>query len=383
MTASPSVDYDQDRLLALQVMVCARMDELLHALELSLPKTNKMYFGCCPIHGGNNRNALNLYFDGDSVPGYWRCNSRHCEKVFKQTIIGFVRGVLSHQKYGWTGPTSKKSASFGEAVDWCCRFLETPFRDIKVDHDELEKRRFAAGVNVIGRRANPQEGSGLSRIEFRKKLFSIPAPYFVNRGWSPQILNRYDVGAPRNPRHDMVNRVVVPIYDNDYRSVIGETGRSIFGRCPKCDLFHGDHDCPSPADAGLFCKWRNSNFSREGCLYNYWFSKNLIKKSGVAVIVEGPGDLWRLVEANINIGVGLLGTSLSDQQQILLEMSGALDLIIVTNSDAAGQLSSENLKQRLGRSFRLHFPKLNENDLGEMRPAQVRELLMPFLEKTR
>lgn len=382
--ASPSVDFDQDRLLALQVMVCARMDELLHALELSLPKSNKMYFGCCPIHGGNNRNALNLYFEGDSVPGYWRCNSRHCEKAFKQTIIGFVRGVLSHQKYGWTGPTSKRSASFAEAVDWCCKFLETPFQSIEVDHDELEKRRFAAGVNVIGRGTNQQMKAGPTRMSVRNRL-SIPAPYFVNRGWLPTTLNKYDVGIPKNPRPEMVDRVVVPIYDNSYRSVIGATGRSIFERCPKCDLFHGERPtCPSPAEAFAYCKWRNSSgFSREGCLYNYWFSKNLIRKSGVAAIVEGPGDIWRLHEANINIGVGLLGTSLSDQQQILLEMSGALDLIILTNNDKAGQLSSDNLKQRLGRSFRLHFPRLDNKDLGEMPPESVRELLMPYLEKTR
>lgn len=378
---SPSSDFDQDRLLALQVMVCSRMDEMLSSLELSFPKSNKMYFGCCPIHGGDNRNALNLYFSGDSVPGYWRCNSRHCEKVFRQTIIGFVRGVLSHQKYGWTGPTSKKSASFPEAVEWCCQFLDTPLSKIKVDHDELEKRRFAAGVATVGKQAG-QGPSGPSRQVVRDKL-RIPAQYFLDRGWSAGVLDKYDVGVPKEPRSEMVNRVVVPIYENTHRCVIGATGRSVFDRCEKCGLYHPSRSgCPISSEAFEFCKWRNSTgFSRESCLYNFWYAKDLIQKSGVAVIVEGPGDLWRLEESNIHIGVAMLGTSLSDQQQIQLEMSGALDLVILTNSDEAGQMSAKDLKRRLGRSFRLHFPKLETNDVGEMTTQQVRGLLMPLLQK--
>ncbi len=254
--------------------------------------------------------------------------------------------------------------------------------EIEVDHDELEKRRFASDVMTLERRPGRLAATGPDRKTIRGKLI-IPADYFIGRGWSAGVLDKYDVGVPRNPRPEMVNRVVVPIYDNERRCVIGATGRSIFGRCPKCELFHGERPvCPSPAEAFEFCKWRNSvGFSREGCLYNFWFARDLIQKSGVAIIVEGPGDIWRLVESNINVGVGLLGTSLSDQQQILLETSGALDLVVLTNKDKAGQLSADNLKKRLGRSFRLHFPRLESNDLGEMPTEKVRELLVPLLSK--
>jgi hypothetical protein len=83
-----------------------KYEELFEALGISLNRTAKMFIGCCPIHGGDNAASLNIYRDGYAVKGFWKCRTHHCERVFKKTIIGFVRGCLSAQK-GWPSKDRK------------------------------------------------------------------------------------------------------------------------------------------------------------------------------------------------------------------------------------------------------------------------------------
>ncbi len=116
-------------------------------------------------------------------------------------------------------------------------------------------------------------------------------------------------------------------------------------------------------------------------MYNYWFAKPHIRKTSTVCLCEGPGDVWRLEEAGIQTGVAAFGVNLSDQQQVTLEMSGAMNVVVLLNSDQAGKDGATNLKQRLGRSFRLHFPTLATKDLGEMSVPEVKGQLAAFIHK--
>lgn len=372
--------HDNERLQALQLMLCLRTEELMAELEVRLYRSRKMYSGCCPIHSGDNPSALNLYIQGESVPGFWRCNTKHCERVFKKTIVGFVRGVLSQQE-GWSlrDPT-KNLVPFQQAVDWCCNFLGQKLADIKVDWAEVEKRQFAAGMLVIGKRPEQKKGS-MTQKQLRSRL-QIPSQYFVNRGWSSAILDRYDVGLCSEPSKPFFNRVVVPVYDNDHKTVVGTTARSIYPCCKGCHLYHcWDVPCPKSNEEKRLCsKWRNSdNFRRDTYLYNYWFARKSIRETGVAILVEGPPNIWRLEEAGFEMGLGMFGADLTDQQQVLLEISGAMNVIVLTDNDETGKQAADSLRQKLGRAFRLHFPKLETNDVGEMKPEAVQAMLSPLL----
>ena len=373
-------EADQSKLLALQINLCAKMEDLFSELGISLVRTQKMYFGPCPVHGGDNAGALNIYFGGESVPGYWRCQSRHCENIFKRTIIGFVRGVLSHQKFGWTGPNSKQTVGFGDTIQWCCRFLGVRYDDLQIDRVELEKRAFAGNITNIVRTIE-QGKLSVTRQQAIAKL-DIPAQYFINRGWSPEILQRFDVGTPKD-NSKLRDRIVVPIYDDSGQFFMGATARSIHEECGECGMYHPPTTpCPDKGDRFAWAeypKWKNINFNRDSVLYNFWNSKGHIRRTGTVVIVEGPGDLWRLEEAGIRLGVAMLGTSLSDQQQIILEMSGAMNVVIATNTDAAGIESRNKLKKQLGRMFRIYSPSIDSNDLGDLSPAEVREVFVPLL----
>jgi len=376
-----SIYYDQGRIQTLQFILCSRLDDLFDKLGLSLHKTNKLYVGACPIHGGDNPSGLNLYHSGD-LPGKWRCNTHHCEAFFKKTIVGFVRGILSHQKYDWMNPDSNRSASFKEAVDWCCNFIGQKLWAIKVDDEELEKRAFASTVSVVTR-APAVPVSSVTRAHVRDRLH-IPAEYFKLRGWSAEVLDRYDAGLCKDPTKPFYNRVVVPIYDNNYTCCVGFTARSIYPQCNGCKLWHDQETFCNKYPPQACSKWRNSDgFARESHLYNFWFAQRTIKTTGVVLLCEGPGDVWRLEESGFGQGVGMLGTSLSDQQQCILEASGAISVVILTNSDEPGNEAAEALTKQLHRLYRIFRPELPKKDLGEMQPSAVKELLSPLLEKAR
>lgn len=370
-------------------MLCARLDDLLAELGVTLYKSRRMYHGCCPVHGGDNPGALNLYHDGETRPGFWKCNTKGCDRTFKRTILGFVRGVLSRQKFDWShlrdekARDAQKAVGWKDAVDWCCDFLGVDVRTVEVDQAEVEKMRYAAGVAALTRRPE-QEKQGITREQVRKHLV-IPSDYFAGRGWGRGVLDRYDVGLYPAAGRPLSDRVAVPVYDNDYRFAVGFTGRSVHPRCPHCQRWHRPGEaCPSRGDNSAWArtsKWYNHQFSKESYLYNYWFAKKPIRETGTVVVVEGPGDVWRLAEAGVENAVGLFGVHLSDEQQVMLEMSGAMNVVVLTNSDEAGEGGRQELKQRLGRSFRLHFPQLPAKDLGEMTVAQVGEQIAPLLNR--
>jgi 5S rRNA maturation endonuclease (ribonuclease M5) len=291
--------------------------------------------------------------------------------------------------HGWTTQKDKKrqdaqrTVTFKEAVDWCCKFIGQNLRDIKVDYAELEKRSFTAGMTVFGRKPE-QAKQGVTRGQVRPRL-EIPAPYFVERGWSAETLNHYDVGMCLDQSKPFHGRAVVPIYDDDYRVVVGYTARSIHPRCEACTHYHQPGTaCPGHSERLLCSKWRNSTgFNKECHLYNNWFAKKHIRSSGVICLCEGPGDVWRLEEAGIHVGVGMFGVDLSDTQQVIIEMSGASSVVILTNNDQTGNAAAEAIRLRLRRCFRVYRPEFNSKDLGELRPEAVRELLLPTLTQIR
>lgn len=366
-------------------MLCVRMDELFAALGITVYKSQKLFSGCCPVHGGNNPGALNVYRKGDTRPGFWTCNSRHCHRKtdrggFGATILGFVRGVLSHQKYNWQGPESTKKASWTETIDWCTDFIGVPLQDISADHEEFEKLKFNAGINVITR-IPEQEVKGVPRQSVRSFL-EIPAAYYRERGYSSEILDRYDVGFYPAAGRELSGRIAVPIYDNKHRVAVGFTARSIFEKCGKCQRWHDPkQSCPVTShEINRTSKWHN-NFKKEHYLYNFWYAAEHVLRTRTIVLCEGPGDIWRLEEAGIHVGLAMLGSKLSDQQQVIIEKSGASNIVVLTDSDQAGDEARKQIKERLGNLCKLHFPVLQTKDVGEMAIEAVAASLNPLLEK--
>ena len=371
---------DQLKLKAICDQVCDNIDDLLDSFNIEYKNNSKMIVMACPIHGGDNQSALNLYPEGDTYRGNWKCRTHNCEKVFKGSILGFIRGVLSKYEHGWTQP-GDSMCSFDDAVNYALKFIKQDIKDIKISNSDREKKQFTNVINYINKNVE-KSTSRITRSQITRSL-SIPAQYYIDRDYSSNILTKYDVGLCTKSEREMSNRVVVPIYDNDYKYMIGCTGRSIYEKCDSCKAYHNPTEsCPTPENSWKYPKWKhNADFKSQNTLYNFWFAKEHILNSTTAIIVESPGNVWRLEENGIHNSVAMFGSSLSDRQKILLDSSGAMNLVLLTDNDEAGHKAAAQIKQKCQNTYRIFIPPISKNDVGDMTSDEINKEIKQYLQE--
>lgn len=380
MAKNKSISYDQHKLKLMSDKICDNIESLLNYFAIEHKVLSKMVTMSCPIHGGDNASALNLYPEGETYRGNWKCRTHHCEEVFKSSIIGFIRGVISHNNYGWV-KNGDTTCSFNEALIFAQSFIKQNLSDIKIDKKSIEKNSFVNTINYINIKEN-KDKSKVTKSQIRKSLI-IPSKYFVDRGFSPEILNKYDVGDCTTENKEMSQRAVVPVYDTDYKYMVGCTGRSIYEKCTQCSAFHSESDgCPTDNYSWLMSKWKhNKDFKTQEHLYNYWFAKEFIKKTNYAIVVESPGNVWRLEEAGFHNSVAIFGCSLSDKQKMLLDISGALTLILIMDNDEAGKKAAEVINKKCQKIYNIHNVSITKEDIASMSVQEVKSEILPQIER--
>lgn len=379
-TKKKSRSFSQAKIKAVCDELCDNIDLLCETFNLNCKHTNKMITMSCPIHGGDNESALNLYYVGDSYRGNWVCRTHHCEKIFQPSIIGFLRGILSVQHNAWT-KNGDDMYSFDQTMNMALKILDKDIKDIKTNNTNLEKQIFTKNIQSIV--TNKIENKGLPTRRSVRKALEIPAQYYIDRGFSSNILDKYDVGLCKNPEKEMYNRVVVPIYDQNHEYMIGCSGRTIFNKCDLCSYYH-DHkqSCVDHKYGWKYSKWKhNKDFKAKDCLYNLWYAKEHILKTGIAVIVESPGNVWRLEEAGIHNAIAIFGTSLSDRQKMILDCSGAMSLLLLLDNDEAGQTGTKQIYDKCYRTYNIKTINIPKNDVGEMSIAEIHQIILPEMEK--
>lgn len=376
MKKSPSID--QNKLKIVCDNLCDNIEELLSHLGLSYKINDKMITMCCPIHGGDNHTAINLYHKGDHYRGNWKCRTHHCEKIFKGSIIGFIRGVISAQSMGWQ-KDGDDAISFKETLQFIEKYLDKDISTIKVSKITKDKQNFSYLVNNLTK-AKDTNTNLISRDMVRSGL-EIPSIYYLDRGYSEDILKKYDIGFCSKPNREMTDRVVVPVYNDDHTHMIGCSGRSIYKKCDSCSTFHNPNKiCPDKNSQYLYSKWKHSqNFKSQNTLYNIWYAKKHIHDSGFAILVESPGNVWRLEEAGIHNSVALFGCNLSDRQKIILDSSGAMSLVILTDNDEAGRNAANIIKNKCINTYRIYIPQIDKSDIGEMSVEEIHQTISVFL----
>lgn len=352
--------YDQYQLKALSDAICEDIENLFVALDIDDYKMlDKMIMMSCPIHGGDNVSAFNLYYKGDNYCGNWKCRTHQCEETFKSSIIGFIRGCLSRRMCGWE-KNGDTTVSFAEALDFAMKFSKKNLKDFNISKKQKEKNTFINTINYL----NPSAKNPAKTIDRHTvvKNLQIPSPYFLSRGFSKDILVKYDVGECLNPSKEMYNRAVVPIYDMEHKAVVGCSGRSINATIPK---------------------WKhNDGFRAEEHLYNFWYAKEHIQTTKTAILVESPGNVWKLEEAGIHNSVAIFGSSLKDKQKMLLDISGAMNLITIMDNDDAGKSAEQHIYKKCNRTYNVKHIHLQDfADVAEMSVEDIAKIIKPFIEK--
>lgn len=372
MNQNKSFLMTQQKLQDLSDNLLGHIDEIFESFDISLEKTGRMYVGVCPIHSGSdNISAFNLYHSG-AKRGKWYCRTHNCQQVFASTVLGLVRALLSKQHTQWS-QAGDPVYSFRGTLDYAHAVLKN-----RVIPQPKEEDKFNSVAHIYSKKKNEEYNFKCSQTQL-KQLLQIPAPYYLGRGYSKEILERYEVGYCNTFFQYMMGRAVAPIYDEQGKNIIGLTGRSVNKLCSECKCYHIG-DCPPQPKRRFYSKWKfNPGFQAENHLYNLWFARPHIEKTGVAIIVESPGNIWRLEEADIHLGVGQFGTYLKPQQLKLLNRSGAMSLIVLTDNDSAGKEAAKQIKESCESLYNLRVPKFEKNDIGEMSIAEVKEEILPIV----
>lgn len=197
-----------------------------------------------------------------------------------------------------------------------------------------------------------EEIKQISRAEWRQNL-EMPA-YYIRRDFSLDVLDYFDVKVCRDSEADMYNRAMFPIYNHTWEYVVGIVGRAIVDDIPR---------------------WKNqTEFHKSEYLYAYWSALPHICKSGQIVLAEGQGDIMRLWEAGIYNAVGIFGSELSESQELLLQSTGAMNIITLFDNDEAGEKCRTSCDKKLRRLFNIRHVVPVGHDVGYMKPNQIKEL---------
>jgi hypothetical protein len=331
-----------------------RLESLLDYFDIEYLTFENRYAFPCPVHGGDSPEGCCVFTDGNSQKGNWKCWTGHCEEEFVSNLFGFVRGCLTAKR--------NKQVSMNDTSEFLCNFLNTDLTALEIVPSKQIKV-----LDVFTRSITRVPGL-INRTEIRKKL-QIPANYYIGRGYGKSVLEDFDVGECTGNNQPMSGRVVVPLYDEE-NNYVGCVGRAI-----------KEHLQP---------KWLHSKGFTKNILYGLNLAKERILETGTVVLVEGQGDVWRAFEAGLDMTVGIFGTSLGEDQLLLLESSGALNVVILTDYDEAGVKAVDGIVKKCGRRFNLIRPDLTpwfeerdvpekQRDLGMMSVEDIKSEIYPYI----
>jgi 5S rRNA maturation endonuclease (ribonuclease M5) len=318
--------------------------EVLDRLDIEYVEYPNRYSFPCPVHGGDNPEGCSLFLDGDDVVGNWKCWTAGCDDEYARNIFGFIRGALTAKK--------GTEATLAETYKFC----ESIAKAEHVEEKDLNPVKEVKLLDVFLKHSVVNTPT-LSRQEVRSKI-EIPCKYYIDRGYTPEVLDLFDVGTCLDKNRPMYNRAVVPIYDvND--CFVGCVGRSIY-------------DNMQP-------KWLHSKGFKKEHLYGLNIAKDHIIRNRTVFLLEGQGDVWRMHEAGYSNSVSIFGASLTDEQLILLEEIGVMNVIILTDYDDAGNKAAQQIIKKCGRRFNYLRPTLDAKDVGDLSIEQLQEQLKAIL----
>jgi len=316
-------------------------------------ESNNLLVSKCPVHDGDNMSAFNINIDeyNEEHYGKWFCNTKGCHDDKPGKDILSLVWMLLEKKY-------EQEITFPRVIKFCNDFCG----DVSVDESLVSTYKNDAIDKLLrmeSKKIRSKNESRITRAAVRNRL-TFPAQFYIDRGFSEDVLNEFDVGLCLNPKSQMHKRIVFPIYDENDEFMIGCTGRTI---------------CDDPR------KWVNQKgFNKSNYLYNYGKAMDHIKRTQTIILVEGQGDVIRLWEAGIKNAVGMFGSKISDSQEFLIQKTGVSNIVIAADNDDAGKACTSDIIERLKYLFNISILKLSKNDIGDMSIEEINKLIKPQIE---
>jgi len=361
----PYIKFVQDR-------AGERITEIFDAIGVEYTERHDYIHSACPVHDGDNDRGLFWAMQSN----HWQCKTRGCHKEPttgpSSSVFGLVRGAM--------GRKTGKKWTFPDAVLFVSQVLgiDQGRGDYSAQDIEIAK------IIKEYKRKRSKDKSELPLLSTMLPLLTSDNVYYPERGVDNDIIAKYHISFCNKKGKPMYNRAFFPVLDVSGRYVVGWSGRSIHEKCDKCNGYHEKQKgCPDKQHAAMSAKWRHSgNFQAENCLYNIWYAKPFISKTGTAIVCEGPGDVWAYESAGIHNSVAIFGLSMSKNQRLLLQNSGALTLILTFDNDESGRKAMEKIESEFINYFRIIcVTPDNANDIGGMMSDDIADKINPIVSK--
>lgn len=324
----------------------------------------------CPIHGGNNETGFKLYFEETEYKVNYKCYTHQCHRYFGTESLGLVQALLS-SKNGWRSPSDiSKVVPLDEVLKYITKDDKFSIENLELlSEEEVERKNFCLGISSYVPKP-PEKPIGPHKTEV-KRLIDIPSPYYLHRGYRADTLQHFLVGDCYNPKKEMFRRAVVPIFDSK-GYLLGASGRSIFQRCEVCKGYHD----PAASHNKKCPKWFHSKgLKTTKVLYNFDSAFDDINENRSIVIVESPGNVWRLHEWGIKNAVATFGIGLSSEQLIVLNSGYIMNVLILYDNDDAGKQGGARIARKLERTHNVRIITPPVGDVAELNESQMGELV--------
>lgn len=188
-------------------------------------------------------------------------------------------------------------------------------------------------------------------LAFALKGVDFNHPYLTKRGLKPETATAFGVGFFQG-KGSMSGRVVIPIHNTEGQ-LVAYAGRSIDGSEPKYRVPAG--------------------FKKSLVFFN--LHRALQSRGKRAVVVEGFFDCMKVYQAGVSCPVALMGTSLSERQELLL-VEHFDQVIVMLDGDEAGRQSAAEISSRLVRRLFVRVADLPEGKQPDQLSSQeIREIL--------
>lgn len=314
----------------------------------------------CFLHGGDSPYA----FSYSTNKLCWKCFSRNCNEEFGSNIFGLVR--------------SSRRISFIDSIRWLENSLGLKENNIKVDDEDIEI------YHLIQRNKKINEDiSSIKPIPINE-LNIQPSKYFKDIGFSDESIKKYHMGFCNIQGKPLYNRNFITVVDEDGSNAIGFSGRTIYSKCTFCLKFHKYGCCPDIDNKfKAVGKWKHIGINSGSVLFNEYYAKLEIEKTGVAVICEGPKNSVFLDQCGLFNSVATFGLQFSNIHIQKLISLGARTIVLLRDNDEAGISASENEIIKLQSFFRV-FSIENKLKIGtdvfdeENRETLFKEII-PFV----
>lgn len=308
--------------------------QILNKFKLKITESSDRLFGCCPLHGGDNTTAFSMFKEN----GAWICFTRGCHTEYGNSLFNFTKAMIAKIKNIPFLTVKNKDVM--------------EFLDIKGNNiPEWEPPKF-----IIDEPEDPQPV--LMSAEICRSILNEPSSYYLRRGFSKEILLKYQV-CELADAHTMNGRAIVPTFNLDGTELVGYSGRSTTDTHPK---------------------WLHSyNFKRNKNLYNQWSVGPHIEKTGTIIITEGFAKVWRLEESGIHNSVAIYGTEMGNSQIGLINQLGPSRVIILMDNDEPGKKAAKTIESKLSGFYKTKIIDTTIIDVDQTPVELIKKIIIPEL----